>query len=181
MKCEWAKDHLADYIGKELEPLEELAVREHLSACDRCRREYEDILNSWNALDLWEDKAPPPHIQKNILVAIRGRQKTEWRRIFVPVAAVLLIVIGIALYYRGTDTKDLHEVTATNKTAPVRLHTEITAENEADIIANLQLLREKEFFDSLDKLEKIDYLPLVDDHQKEEQKDLRSFLELLAV
>ena len=181
MRCEWVKDHLLDYIDREIGASQELVIKEHLNDCDRCSHEYEEILDAWKALDLWEDLTPPARLQKNILGSIRWRHETKWWRMLAPIAAVFLIFIGVALYYKGTNTKNHHELTATNKEAPARLHMEITAENEADIIANLQLLREKEFYDSLDNLEKIDYLPLVEDDQKEDKRDQRSFLELPAV
>ncbi len=181
MKCDWVKDRLLDYSDRELEPSEELAVREHLGACDRCRHEYKEILDAWKALDLWEDLIPPTHIQKNILGSIRRRHAVTWSRVLMPIAAVFLIVVGIALYYKGTDTKNQHELTAADKSAPALVNTEITVENEADIIADLQLLREKEFYDSLDRLEKIDYLPLVEDQQNQDEGDQSSLLELLAV
>lgn len=180
MRCEWVKDHLLDYIDREIEASQELVIKEHLNDCDRCSHEYEKILDAWKALDLWEDLIPPARLQKNILGCMRRRREIKWWRMLAPVAAVFLIFIGIALYYRWDVTRNHHELTATNKDAPARLHTDITAENEADIIADLQLLREKEFYDSLDKLEKIDYLPLVEDQQKEDEGEQRSLLELFV-
>jgi predicted anti-sigma-YlaC factor YlaD len=181
MICEWVKDHLLDYLDRELGSSEGLVIKEHLNDCDRCRREYEVILNAWKALDLWEDLMPPGHLEKNILRNIDPRRKTQWSYSIVSAAAVLLIIIGGAFFYRGTDSKNYQELAADNKSTAVQLHTDISEENENDIIANLQLLREKEFYDSMDKLEKIDYLPLVEAPGQEVEKDQRSSLELLAV
>lgn len=181
MICEWLKDNLFDCVEGEFDAPQVLILKKHLEDCDTCSREYEKILHAWKALDVWEDLMPPGHLQKNILRNIDPRRKTQWSYGIVSVAAVLLIIIGVVFFYRGTDSKKYQELTADNKSTAVQLHTDISEENENDIIANLQLLREKEFYDSLDKLEKIDYLPLVEAPGQEDEKDQRSSLELLAV
>lgn len=181
MICGWAKDNLLDFIDGELEASQVLMLKKHLEDCDRCSHEHEKILNAWKALDAWEDPMPPGHLRENILGSIYRRRTPQGLQRIFSVAAVLLIVIGVAFFYRGTDSKRYQERTADNKSTAVQLHTDITEENENDIIANLQLLREKEFYDSLDKLEKIDYLPLVEDSRNEDEKDKRSSLGLLAV
>lgn len=181
MICEWTKDNLLDSIDGELDASQVLILKKHLEDCDRCSHEYKKILNAWKALDAWEDLMPPGHLQKKILRSIDRRRKTQWLHRIVSAAAVLLIIIGVVFFYRGTDSQKYQERTVDNKSTPVQLQTDITAENENDIIANLQLLREKEFYDFLDKLEKIDYLPLVEDPWNEDEKDQRSSLGLLAV
>ena len=181
MICEWLKDDLLDSIDGELEASRVLILKKHLEDCDTCRREYEKIRHAWKALDAWEDLMPPGHLQKNILRSINFRRKTQWAYGIVSAAAVLLIITGVAFFYRGTDSKKYQELSADNKSTAIQLHTDISKENEHDIIANLQLLREKEFYDSLDQLEKIDYLPLVEAPGQEDEKDQQSSLGLLAV
>jgi len=179
MSCEWIKDNLFDYLDRKLDQSQERIFKKHLQTCTSCSREYEKVLHAWKMLDSWEDLPPPKHLQRNILSSIRRRREAKWLRILVPAAAALLIITGLAFLYRGADTKNYHKLAVSNEPTPVRLP--ITAENEADIISNLQLLREKEFYDSLDKLEKIDYLPLVEDASQEDERDQRSSLELLTV
>jgi predicted anti-sigma-YlaC factor YlaD len=179
MSCEWVKDNLFDYLDGELGPSEGLILKEHLQTCTSCSREYEKALKAWEKLDSWEDLPPPKHLQLKILGSIRRRREIKWLNVLVPAAAVLLIITGLAFLYRGAYMNNYHEAAVCDETTPVRLQADITAENEADIISNLQLLREKEFYDSLDKLEKIDYLPLVEEETQEE--DRRSSLELLTV
>jgi hypothetical protein len=181
MNCESIKDNLFEYIDRKLDPSQELIFKKHLQTCKSCSREYKRILDGWKKLDLWEDLPPPKHLQRNILSSIRHRREPKWLYALVPAAAVLLIITGLVFFYRGAGTKNYNEVAVINEATPVRLHSNITAENEADIISNLQLLREKEFYDSMDELEKIDYLPLVDDETQEDKKEQKSSLELLTV
>ena len=180
MNCEWIKDNLFVCTDREPDPSKDLILNEHLRDCSACRLEYEKIQKAWNTLDFWEDLEPPAHIQKNILRKIKGRRQTKWLSVIVPAAAVLLIVAGITFFYRTNGPMNNRQLSAENEDSPVPAHTEITQENVDDIIANLQLLREKDFYDSLDKLEKIDYLPLVEDPQKESEIDQRSLLELIT-
>ncbi|MDH4231798.1 MAG: zf-HC2 domain-containing protein [Nitrospirota bacterium] len=171
MNCEWTKDNLIACIDRELDPSQELLLKEHLHDCSACRREYEKIQIAWKTLDCWKDLAPPEHIQKNILREIKGGRKAKWLYRMVPAAAVLLIIAGIGFFYNSTDTGSFRQFTVEKENTPVEAHTDISQENVDDIIVNLQLLREKDFYDSLDRLEKIDYLPLVEDRQEEDKKE----------
>jgi hypothetical protein len=53
--------------------------------------------------------------------------------------------------------------------------------NEDEIILNLQLLKEKEFYDSIETLKKIDYLPLVEEPIEDQDNDRTSSLEFLLI
>jgi anti-sigma factor RsiW len=180
MNCEWTKDNLIACIDRELDPSQELILKEHLSGCIACRLEYEKIQKAWNTLDYWEDVVPPGHIQKNILGKIKRRQDATWLSVIFPAAAVLMIIAGISFFYKTYDAMNNPQLSVEDERAAAQLQNEITQENEEDIVSNLQILREKDFFDSLDKLEKIDYLPLVEDRQKESERNQRSALELIA-
>jgi len=180
MDCEYTKDNLFACFDRELDPSKELILHEHLRDCSACRLEYEKIQKAWDTLDYWENVVPPEHIQKNILGKIKVRRETRWLSVIVPAAAVLLIIAGITFFYRTNDTVSYRQLTVENERDPVQVLKDITQENEEDIVSNLQILREKDFFDSLDKLEKIDYLPLVEDRQEESEREQRSLLELNA-
>lgn len=180
MNCEWTKNNLVACIDRELDPSWELILKEHLRDCIACRSEYETIERAWNTLDYWEDAVPPEHIQKNILRKIKGMRESKWLSVIVPAAAVLLISAGITFFYKTYDSMNNRQLTGGNERASVQLSDDITRENEEDIVSNLQILREKDFFDSFDKLEKIDYLPLVEDRRKESERNQRSLLELIA-
>lgn len=181
MTCDWVKDHLQDYIDHGLEPSQNEIVADHLDSCDRCRYEYEGLVAAWKALDLWADLTPPGRMKQNILGSIRRRRAIPWSSLLAPAAAVLLFVVGSFLYYTGTQTKTPYQLTVDKKNERVQPQTALTAEHEADIIADLQLLRENDFYDSLDRLEKIDFLPLLDDQPEDDEGQQRSLLELLAV
>jgi hypothetical protein len=181
VSCEWVKDNLFDYIDGELDPVQELVLKKHLHGCAPCRLECEKTLDAWKALDLWEDLPPPGHLRGSILRSIKKGQQARWSKGLLPAAAVFLMALSLGFFLRGTDTKDHRAGTTADNAEPKAPLAYITEENEADIIANLQLLREREFYDSLDKLEKIDYLPLVEDLQDEDNEgQQRSALELSA-
>jgi len=181
MSCDRIRDSLFDYLEGRMDPVQKLALKKHLHGCDLCSHEYEKMLKAWNALDLWEDLSPPGYLRGNILRSIKKRQRAKCLRVLVPAAAIFLIVMSLSFFLRGTDTTNHQEVTVADKTLPAVSVANIADENEDDIISNLQLLREKEFYDSLDKLQKIDYLPLVEDQQEEDDRGKqRSALELFA-
>jgi hypothetical protein len=174
MGCERVKKDLFSYIDGDLSPSQEISVNEHLNECASCSRNYRLLLDSWNSLDEWEDTMPAADLRDRILEGIKPK-KTANLRIFVPIAAGLLIIIAAAFFFK-IDTPTHRELTASNRSAINRSQKEIPGELEKDIISNLHLLTEKEFYDSFERLENLDYLPLVED-QVGPGEDQKSSLE----
>ena len=180
MQCKWINENLFHYVDRTLDPSQEIMIKEHLHGCSICSHELGKILNAWKMLDSWDDLEPPPHLQNRIISSMPHREIKRWFTIVIPAAAVLLIIIGISFIYQEADLKDYRRLTEENQAAPDLLHVDNKEVNEDDIIANLHLLREKDFFDTMDQLEKIDYLPLVEEQGNPHEKDQRSSLELSA-
>jgi anti-sigma factor RsiW len=176
MNCEGVDRDLFSYIDGQLSPSQELTVKHHLDKCESCRSTYRRIVGAWDLLDEWEEAPLPAGLRKRILDGIRSEKKVFRMKMLIPVAAGLLIIIAAVFSFRGTETRDYRELTAVNRSAPQQALNNIPGELEDDIISNLHLLTEKEFYDSFDRLENLDYLPLVDD-QNGYGEDQRSALE----
>lgn len=178
MDCEDNRALLHSYAEGDLDRSSASLVSAHLEKCSRCREELAGITGAWEALSAWEDREPPPRLHGKILSAARRERTVRRLRLILPAAAVLLLVIGAALFsgvgreHPGPDFAD--RITQTDSPP----ETEATIPGDEDIIANLHLLlKDRDFLESLDELEKIDYLPLLDDAQGGADRDRRSGLD----
>jgi hypothetical protein len=176
MGCERMNKDLFSYIDGDLSLSEEITFREHMEECASCRRAYHRIQNAWNALDDWEETVPSSDLRKKILEGIRPKKKLSDVSMLIPLAAGLLIVIAAAIFFSYTQRPIYQQLTSVNGSAHHPPAKDIPGELENEIISNLNLLTEKEFYDSFDSLEKMDYLPLVEDRNGPGE-DQRSALE----
>ena len=162
MDCERMKEDLFSYIDGDLSPSQESAVKGHLDECASCSHDYRLLLEAWKSLDAWEDAIPATDLRDRILAGIRPEKRASRIRMLLPVAAGLLIIIAAAFFFES-DNPTHRELTASNRSAVHQSPKDIPGEFEDDIISNLHLLTEKEFYDSVERLESLDYLPLVED------------------
>jgi len=133
-------------------------VSAHLRNCEACRAYAERLERGWNALDLLQ-AVPAPDMAAKVLARVRSEKKRRWTTVLLPVAAMLLLALGI-IYIANKDAA-----------SPVARFTErvagiVTGQpevNEDDIIRNLPILKDKEFFDSMDEMRRLEYLPLMDE------------------
>ncbi len=95
-----------------------------------------------------------------------------------PAAAVFLIAIGIFLFYGNEGHKK--DMMARTEEPSVQVTNAMKHVDEEEIITNLQLFQEKEFYDTLDLLKKIDYLPLVEEVQEKKNNDKSSSLDFIT-
>ena len=162
MNCLYVRENLSALLDKELAPEVERTVKAHLGDCEPCRREFERLSLSWGLLDEWKEAGVPARISSAILNRLSHERKRRRVLGLLPAAAVLLIVIGVYLLYGDSGSKR----TLPGPAATVTLSEDAPRQddiNEDDIISNLPMLKDKAFFDSLDTLKKMDYLPLVDE------------------
>ena len=163
MNCEWVQQNLSAYMDNELPLTQKELVDGHLSQCAHCKAEFDSLTMAWDSLSLWEDKAPPLQLKESILRAVRKEKTFNFMRILVPVAAVVVIALSIVFFYREVGDR-YQEAIVTNQRevqTPVTVESVMVDDNE--IIKNLQLLEEKDFYESVEVLKTIDYLPFIDE------------------
>lgn len=181
MNCQWVQDNLSAYMDKELSDTQISAIGEHLSDCSGCRTGYERIKHAWEVLNLWEEIEPRPDLRKKILHAVQEEKRSQWLRIILPAAAVLLMAMSIYIFVGYFQSKSSRDMMGQNEGTAVFTENDLQNINEEEIITHLELLQEKDFYDTLDTLEKIDYLPLVEEVMQNIEEEQRSSLECLLV
>jgi hypothetical protein len=94
---------LGHYLYGELEPPQALAVMGHLERCGACREEFARLQRVYQALELWQEIAPPPELRRQLLARVaaeRAREPCSWRQYLSRDKAVLrtlaAVLCGIA-------------------------------------------------------------------------------------
>jgi len=177
MDCLKIQELLPAYHDRDLDEALVRSIEEHLKMCDQCRKGYSDLVAAWNVMDVWEDALPSDSLKKRVVGYMpAGRGRKKWLSVALPVAAGLIIMFGFVLYYAGetgNKTGDLAGRPAVQQSA------EHTGINEDEVIENLELLKDEEFFDAMEEMVKIDYLPLVDEPSGSERDRERSSLDMV--
>jgi len=175
MNCEWVRNNLSAYMDGELNDDSKEMVESHLSVCSECRAELSLLSKAWTALNLWEDEQPPAYLKETILRSVKSGRYTRLLRALLPVAAVLIIALGILMFYGRLNDFDKNTLVSEKTKGVVSMRAHEGDREEDDIIANLQIIEEKEFYESFDVLRNIDYLPVMENHD-----DSRSSMEYFS-
>lgn len=175
MDCREIKENLSAYMDHELAFAEEGAIRSHLGACEQCAADYAKLLRGWQVLEVWDDSAPPEGMRRKILQSAKPRKQVISVRAIVSVAAALILVLGLAAYYTGLKSRSTHEIAGKKSSIQTAASGDVT---EDEIIANLLILQEGDFFEELDELVKIDDLPFAEEPTRNTKEPERSSLEL---
>jgi predicted anti-sigma-YlaC factor YlaD len=177
MDCKEIQANLSAYMDRELAPAAEESIRLHLGVCEQCAADHEKLLSTWQALDAWEDITPPDRIRRKILETARPQRKATSLRAVLSVAAALFLVFGVTVYYIGHEGRSMQDL-AKNQ-PPVQTAT-VGDISEDEIIANLLILLEDDFFEELDELVMIDDLPFAEEPSKSTKEPDRSSLDLIV-
>jgi anti-sigma factor RsiW len=99
-ECAQIRELLGGYVLDALEPDEREAVRQHLAACPRCRREHVELAGVPAMLDLLETpeaapEAPPPELEETILDRF-ARERRRPARVRLPRRRGWGLRLGIA-------------------------------------------------------------------------------------
>jgi hypothetical protein len=164
MNCEWVRDNISAYIDGELTGSQKEMIDSHLSGCPECRAEFYRISMAWDTLKLWEDKQPPVYLKEAILKSIKRERSSKLLRILLPVAALLIITFSIVLFYDEINHYDKKTLISEKTKGEISIQAPKSDLEEDEIIANLQIIEEQDFFDSIEMLKNIDYLPVIEDH-----------------
>ena len=175
MECNDTEKMLPAYCEGDLAEAVVREIEEHLRVCQKCRDLWRGLPESWRLLETWGEYDPPERMTQQILSRI-SRQKRIFRwRVALPAAAALLIVAGAIFRFGGWDNRGPREV-------PVRVPMELSAERPDvdldELIADLQILENEEFFDTLEEMVNIDYLPLLEEPNHGEEERQGSSLEM---
>jgi hypothetical protein len=175
MECKDIIEMLPAYQEGGLQDAAGLALEAHLQVCKACRNVQKGLFDSWRLLETWEDSEPPERVMTTILSRISRQRKLFWWKVALPAAAVLLIVFGAIFRFAEWESKKPQEVRG-----PVQLSAERPDIDVEELIANLHILQNEEFFDALEELVKIDYLPLLEEPDQLPAEHERSSLEMLC-
>lgn len=177
MNCEWVRENLSAYIDDELDRQQASDLENHIASCVKCNAAYREMSHAWDMLDTWEEVAPPGSLRTDILRRIRYGQLRRWP-VMLSAAAVVLIAVSVVLFY-GTRAKEEPAVQMVrSEKVPAIPEQDLPDVEKEEIIANLHLLQDKDFLDSIETMKKIDYLPLMDEEKNENDKS--SSLEVKA-
>jgi len=100
-ECSKIQDELSAYLDGELAPEDSERVRSHLVACERCRREAEDLRRVAAEVRDLPRVAAPADLRERTLERVRSegaRATTSRLRLVWPAAAAVLIAGALSLY-----------------------------------------------------------------------------------
>jgi len=103
MKCRNIQKKLSAYQDKELKPLEQEEVRNHLLSCRACREEFAELERVWQTLGGLEEINPDPWFYRQVLRKIKEPREQGllptlqhvFRLSRVPVAVSIILIIGL--------------------------------------------------------------------------------------
>jgi predicted anti-sigma-YlaC factor YlaD len=176
MDCKEIQADLSAYIDRELAPTAEERIRLHLDACEQCAADYAKILKGWQVLGAWEDVTPPERLRRTILDSVRPQRKVASLRAVLSVAAALLLIVGITVYYSAQKDRSMQDIVLRQSPVQTGAAGDIS---EDEIIANLLILQENDFFEALDELVMIDDLPLAEEPSNRTKEPERSSLDIV--
>jgi anti-sigma factor RsiW len=187
MNCGYVRDNLSFYMDKEADESLACSIEAHLQACDACRDYYEGLRRVSAALDAWEEAEPPPFLKRAIVEQVRAKGRISLMNALLAAAAALVIAVSVFVIYGENGSRDVR----TNRSSFARVvesgdsgHAGRGAGesdvSENEIIANLEMFQERDFYDSMDAMKELDYLPLVDDAGARHDSEKRSSLEFMT-
>ena len=175
MDCKIIRDMLPAYQDRAIAESGTRHVEQHLTVCPSCRKADLEITDAWDMLGTWEGCEPPEQIRMEILSHVTKQRKMRWIKIAIP-AAALFFVVALTLRFMGLQHEKQTRVQIPS--APTQLSAEYPDVNEDELIADLHVLRDEDFYDTVEELVKIDYLPLIDEPIKMERDGRRSSLDV---
>ncbi len=138
MECEKIRERFSSLWEKELTSLEEKNIREHLSSCPDCRREFEKFERTMKWLQSLEEVEVPDHFLPELhkkMENTRNRfiaEKTSTGRWFnlpisvkLPIQAVAMVaIVFLVLYLSKSMPTGIHNVKESGQTSSLPASTE---------------------------------------------------------
>jgi len=114
--CDEIKGYMLDQVLGEVLPRDiEVELRDHLSLCPSCRRQFEEYEVAWRSLDGLKDIRFPESISLNVLrqvaakprvIRFLGWSSPRWRFLALAAAASLLLTAGIYILLQSGSIVD---------------------------------------------------------------------------
>lgn len=176
MECKVIREMLTAYHDGELADEVVRNIEEHATICHLCRKGDLELNDAWHILEMWEDIDPPGKIRMEVLSHIATQRKMRWAKFVIPVAAAAIVIV-VSLVFRFAGLQHEKQNQMPLPALPMQLTAQHLDFNEDELIANLHVLRDEEFYDTMEELVNIDYLPLIDDPKQMERDRQRSSLD----
>ncbi|MBK8805205.1 MAG: hypothetical protein IPO21_00585 [Bacteroidales bacterium] len=141
-----SEEQMWAYINDKLNPKEIYLVEKHISQCEMCSDQIDGMrLLGKNSLDLYSNQLDS-YIDKTIITAPKGKS-ILFKRI-ISIAAILLLLVGITLYYNSISSKNPSVPIAqndikTDKTEPLKESEETIANEPTVDFENISEKKEK--------------------------------------
>lgn len=175
-ECRTVRELLPRFHEKSLEPHVASWVEGHLKTCSGCSGEYSRLERSWELLDAWHVPEPADGFPSRVLARLHQERRNAWIRKALPAAALFLIMLGIVWFSVARQQEKAAEQAARDSQPGPVLTVNLPPGSEDEIISRLQLIEEKEFYDKVEEMKKIDLLPLVEEKGPKKGDD-RSLLD----
>lgn len=177
MDCRNIQRLLPAYQDKELTGAQVREIEDHLLTCTACRDMKSAVSESWSNLGAWEDSEVPRRARESLMSCVSRQRKMLWIKIALPVAATLVIIFGLTIRYMGYRNEGRIQVPLASTDQMSTEHADV---DEDELIADLHILQDEEFFDAVEELVSIDYLPLVEEPSQTETDEQRSSLPVIV-
>lgn len=165
MDCREIKKLIPIYLDKELEPSESHEVREHLSACPACQKEFEAFEASWAMLGELDEIHPQPGFvgrfwtklaqeqswYEKIFEAV-GNSFVKQRLVPVLVTACLVIIVGSFSLY------NYWQIQKTDQMLSALSQEDLVMVENIELVEHLDIIEEIDFLEDLDIIESLDIL-----------------------
>ncbi len=148
MECEKVRDRFSSLWEKELTPSEEKGIKDHLSSCRECRREYEQFEKTMRWLHAAEEVEVPDEFVFDLYKKMEERKKItsaqgsrkRWLSFPVPLklpvqAVAMVAVVFLVLYLTRMMPKPLSTVSSEEKPEQVLAQKEVERERGTPKIA----------------------------------------------
>lgn len=109
MSCKPYDESIMKYIDGELNDIEQARLMRHVSECEACRSELEDLKNLFDALEKNEELEPPADMQASIMEKVCAldiyNKKLKVKKLamvcFASTAAITTLILALALVFRN--------------------------------------------------------------------------------
>jgi hypothetical protein len=97
MECEEIRSHFPDYLIDDLPAGVSANVEHHLTTCESCCREIEDLKTTWTKIGAIPVAVPGPAVRRRFQVMLEAYEQGRRRRVLQIAFAMGLLVMGIVI------------------------------------------------------------------------------------
>ncbi|NLD46590.1 MAG: hypothetical protein GX660_05250, partial [Clostridiaceae bacterium] len=109
MSCKPYDEFIMKYIDGELNDIEQAKLIQHVSECEACRSEFEDLKNVLGALEKSKELEPPADLQTSIMAKVcaidiynkKSREKKLMMLYFISTITLTILILSLALIFKN--------------------------------------------------------------------------------